>query len=120
MYPLHQAVLQGDATGLARLLAEGADLDQLDEDGDTALHWAGFRGDGEAAALLLEYGANPNAFSNDGVTPCWRAVDFGLREIELLLREHGGQVATNSRFDRRSFELLGEVFGSPIPSEDNK
>ena len=118
MYPLHQAVLLGDVAGLARVLAEGADIDQLDEQGNTALHWAVFRGDREAVALLLERGANPNAFSTDGVTPCWRAADFGLKEIESLLRRHGGRVATNRRFDRRSFELLGEVFGSPLPSED--
>ena len=120
MYPLHQAVLRGDVTGLARVLEEGADLNQLDEDGNTALHWAVFRGDREVVVLLLEHGANPNAFSADGVTPCWRAVDFGLKEIEFLLREHGGRVATNGRFDRRSFELLSEVFGSPIPPEDSK
>lgn len=117
---LHQAVLRGDTTAVLSEIRKGVDLSALDDNGQSALHWAVFRGDYETAQLLLEAGADPNVMSKDGVTPCWRAMDFGLTEVERLLRSHGGDVATGAGFNRRAFTAFGNLIGQPIPKEDDK
>jgi ankyrin repeat protein len=84
-YQIHKAALASDYEYGLKLIESKIDLDELDEDGHTALHWAVFRADIDFVKLLLEAGANPNILSADGVTPKWRARDFCLDEIDKLL-----------------------------------
>ena len=116
---MHLAALRGDAKAARAAIEVGSDLDELDHLGNSALHWAVFGGHVDVAEVLLDAGADPNVMSGDGVTPCWRAVDFGLTEIETLIRAHGGKVATGPSFDRVSFSIFGNSIGQPIPEEDD-
>ena len=118
-YPVHSAVLESNTDQLNFLIASNADLNELDEQGQSPLHWAVFRGDIEAVETLLGAGANPNVFATDGVTPKWRAVDFGLDEIEELLSKFGGKVLTDECYDKVMFSALGEVFGQEPPMDEN-
>ncbi len=50
---LPRAAKDGDAQLVARLLAEGRDVNEADEEGCTALHWAMFLGRDDMVRLLL-------------------------------------------------------------------
>ena len=51
------------------LLAEGADVNEAQVDGMTALHWAAYYDDTATAQLLIEAGADVNATNRYGVPP---------------------------------------------------
>ena len=93
-YPLHEKVLEADLDGVQKAISQSVDLNELDSLGNTALHWAVFGGYKDIVKVLLEAGANPNVISKDGVNATWRAQDFGLKEIEELIKSYGGKVIT--------------------------
>jgi len=65
--PLHRAALAGDAQGVQRLLATGADARATNDAGATPLHY-GVASE-RVVELLLQAGADPNARSMAGGTP---------------------------------------------------
>ncbi|MFG0258870.1 MAG: ankyrin repeat domain-containing protein [Phycisphaerales bacterium JB041] len=97
---LDRIINGGDTTGLvqiaaragspeqvSRALASGADPNELDASGWTALHWAaGPHGNPECVRLLLEAGASPNVATPNGYTPLMAAaqVDDPTR-VQLLI-----------------------------------
>src|SRR5438128_8641565 len=89
-YPLHGAVRRRDDQAVERLIAEGHDLNALDDLGMTALHWAVYGGYSELVRALLEAGADPNRRSKEATTALWHAEDdFGMHEIAVILRSYG-------------------------------
>lgn len=85
---LLDAVKNGDAESVARLLASGVDVDQPSADGSTALAHAAYRNDLETLELLLYKGeAKVNTVNDYGATALYLAAanaDPGV--IERLLR----------------------------------
>jgi ankyrin repeat protein len=80
------AVMRGDRAALERLLDAGADVNEPQPDGATALHWAAYRGDLAAAEELIAAGARASVASRDGATPLSLACTSGsVAMIELLL-----------------------------------
>jgi ankyrin repeat protein len=86
--PLVEAAMQGNVEVVKQLLARGADVNEAQGDGMTALHWSAERGDVEIASLLLEAGANVRALTRIGsYTPLHLASKSGNGPIiEALLR----------------------------------
>ena len=85
-FALVAAARAADAEAVERLLKAGAEVDQRQPDGATALHWAAFRDDGRTAALLIGAGAAVNAVNELGATPLWLAAENGSAPmIERLL-----------------------------------
>ncbi|MBM41658.1 MAG: hypothetical protein CL483_07015 [Acidobacteria bacterium] len=82
--PLVEAASRGDAGAVRALLDEGADPDERQGDGATALHWAVHRGDVSMVETLLATGATVDAVNELEVTP-------------LLLAASNGQVAVVDR-----------------------
>jgi ankyrin repeat protein len=72
----------------------GANLDQQDADGCTALWWACCLGHAEAARLLMDSGARQDVASDWGVSPLKVAVRAGRRECVRLLKVGGDGVGT--------------------------
>ncbi|HEY0726823.1 MAG TPA: ankyrin repeat domain-containing protein [Pyrinomonadaceae bacterium] len=72
-----------------KLLAHGADVNALDEDGDTALHGAGQTGNVEIVRMLLDKGANPNVQNKVGGTPLMWAAVYGNVDAARLLLSRG-------------------------------
>jgi ankyrin repeat protein len=58
---LHFAAQDGDLTTVARLIAEGHDINVFDDLGKTALHWAAKNERLDVAEFLIEHGADVNA-----------------------------------------------------------
>src|SRR5262249_29506446 len=66
--PLVEAAARGSVQGVRDLIAAGADLNQRDENGITALIISAYAGNVEIVRLLLAVKANPNVANNDGET----------------------------------------------------
>lgn len=80
----------GDVETLAKLHAEGANLDALDPNfGFTPLISTMGSGQTAAALWLLDNGADPNARSGDGGTALQAAAFVGAAEIAAALLERG-------------------------------
>ena len=74
---LVRAVRAGDATAVAALLKQKADVNAAAIDGTTALHWAVRADDIETVDALIRAGAQVKTASRHGVTPLYLAADHG-------------------------------------------
>jgi hypothetical protein len=68
------------------------EVDEIDQEGNTALHWAAVTGSEDATTFLLAIGANPNALNSSMDTPLHLAVysieeHWCMRNIKSLLLE---------------------------------
>ncbi|CAL8333442.1 unnamed protein product [Lota lota] len=82
---LHQACIDGSMEMVAFLLAQGANVDQVDSEGWTPLHVAASGEHIEITDFLLQRGASLSAVNCDGDVPLDIAVD---EATESLLQEH--------------------------------
>lgn len=80
MTPLLYAARDGRLDIARMLLAAGANLNQLEANGESPLLVAINNGQTELALVLLEKGADPNATDGFGRAPLWSAVD--LRNLD--------------------------------------
>ena len=79
--PLVEAVKNRDGAAVRRLLDEGADPNQRQSDGATALHWAVHRDDVDAVNLLLDAGADVNAVNRLGASSLFIAAKAGHDDL---------------------------------------
>lgn len=89
MTPLMEAASENDTYAISTLLDEGADINEADSEGSTALHWAVYSGYYDAAALLLENGADTNTVDIYDASPLISAVFAEDVEMVKLLLEYG-------------------------------
>ena len=82
---LINAVKNGNVNAIRKLLNNGANVNQADEDGWTALMQASILGRAEIVKFLLAKGANVNKASKKGVTPLYHATVFNHPEVVKLL-----------------------------------
>lgn len=68
------------------LIDAGADVEEKDGRGRTALHHAAYRGDIKVVSLLLDRGADPTATDNTGATAAHHAARSGQVETIRVLR----------------------------------
>ena len=71
-------------------MANKADVNAKDENGNTPLHIAAEKGHENMAELLLANNAEINAKDNNGRTPLAWAENQGHKDVVELLRQHGG------------------------------
>ncbi|WAU83773.1 ankyrin repeat domain-containing protein [Streptomyces sp. Qhu-G9] len=96
--PAHDAVEHDNAEVLARLLADGADPDEVFSNMTLLTHAIDAEGDGSLqsgepltvhiTAVLLAFGADPELTDPDGRTPLDVAVQYGHDLAVNLLRAH--------------------------------
>lgn len=95
--PIHRAAYWGYDDAIIELLNEGADVDEIDSQGETPLHKAVRLGNQAAAEVLLEHGADINASSGFGLTPLhWAALTGQTEMIEFLLQNGANAHARDS------------------------
>ncbi len=84
--PLHEAAKEGDLAKAKSLIAEGSDVNMVDENGITPLHFAADRGHIDVVELLISKGADVNAENKTGFTPLhWAAGGDHKDVVELLI-----------------------------------
>lgn len=79
----------GDTEAVAKFLAEGAKVTDVDENGMTPLHHAVQSGNTDLVTRLVSAGAKINAKDNQGRTPIQIAMQTGNRAIARVLDEYG-------------------------------
>eukprot|EP01045_Picozoa_sp_COSAG04_P021940 COSAG04_NODE_2411_length_4181_cov_30.788084_3_plen_404_part_00 len=70
---LRSAVKRGDAKKVTALLADGADVHDVDQAGRSALTWAATQGYQQVVAAVLKHGADVDHIDNEG----WTALMYG-------------------------------------------
>jgi hypothetical protein len=81
------AAKQSDLGAIDRLLGSGADVNERDEHGWTALNWAAGKGDARMVALLLERGADVTLTGRDNRTPLMIARAADRRDVVDVLTD---------------------------------
>ena len=97
---LHLAAEEGDVEAIARLVAEGSDIEARDSRGRTPVHVAAFASNDEALRALAEAGADMNALeyrAYDVVTIAAVADDSELMSLAIELGNDPG--LTTSPYD---------------------
>uniref|UniRef100_UPI001F45EF26 ankyrin repeat domain-containing protein n=1 Tax=Nostoc sp. CMAA1605 TaxID=2055159 RepID=UPI001F45EF26 len=100
------AILDSDTPTVRELVAQGLDINSVDEYGNTAVHCAVNVGNVRMIKLLAELGADLNRLNEDGETPLMRAIGiyaFQARALRTLIRagadvnyrDHEGYTALN-------------------------
>ena len=119
--PLTVAAERGDAEQVRKLIATGADLNERDESGYTALVWAARNGSTQVAKALIEAQADMNArdCAANGWTPLMHAIHKNNNEMARLLIDRGADV--NARAGKCTEKLIED--GAPAlhhaAGEDN-
>jgi hypothetical protein len=91
-YELHDCASSGDLERVKELVEGGANTEELDEDGNTAMMRACFRGHFEIVVYFVKHGANVAHTDDDGATALHWACDCGnLSSVKCLL-EHGARI----------------------------
>ncbi len=89
---IYTAARDGDLPTVQALLAQGGDVNAVNESGSTALHFAADRGRTEVVRFLLDHGAAVNVKSKSGSTPLLLAAQSGSLEVVRLLLDRGAEV----------------------------
>ena len=90
--PFLEAIRNHDLDKMRALIAEGADVNELDGFGLTPLHFAVISGFDDAARLLLENGAKVDSLSSRKTTPLHHAAKAGHSKCLAALLEHHADV----------------------------
>ena len=93
-HALHLAASNGHIETTELLIANGADVNAKDANGNTPLHNAASNGhDGTTSMLIIER-AHVNAKNTDGLTPLDLAASKGHKKVVQILIENGADVPT--------------------------
>lgn len=93
---LESAVEVGDEQKVVELIKDGANVNESDKLGKTALHVAALKGHRNIAKILLDNKADPQAADWNGYTPLHFAAKNGHQAIVELLLANGANVDARS------------------------
>ena len=88
----HDAIRTGNTAQVEAALAQGADVNEKDDNGRTVLHSAAFLGRARLVEFLIKHGADVNIRTPEGLTPLHLATKRGDATVVALLIENGADV----------------------------
>ncbi len=106
--PLHDAAKQGDTAKIAKLLDEGADINQIKF--LTPLQMAALGGHAEAVELFASRGADVDAASSAMGTALHVAAQRGYADVALILLEAGANIDSRNP-DKFTPLMVASLYG---------
>lgn len=95
--PMAAAAQNKDREAVRALLKKGADVNEAQGDGTTALHWAAMNGDADMAQMLVTAGANVRATTRLGAyTPLFLAARGGYADVVRVLLAAGADAKSRT------------------------
>jgi len=88
-FPIH---LASEKSVVKYLVEHGADVNQVNRNGNTPLLVSSENGHLQVVQYLIEHGADVNRGNNNGVTPLWMSSQNGHLPVVQYLIEHGADV----------------------------
>jgi ankyrin repeat protein/beta-lactamase regulating signal transducer with metallopeptidase domain len=89
---LIKAAVDGDIEQVKSLIAKNANVNLMDNNGQTPLHYAAGAGHRHIVEFLITRGADVNAMDKNGETPLYYAGDAGWKNVAELLIAQGADV----------------------------
>lgn len=102
--PLHDAARARDGAAIAQLIRDGANIDEQDENGETALFAAALNGDAKIIDQLMIAGADAAIRNNRGMTALHAAAAGGDAEAVSVL-VGGAKLSARIDIDDHANEL---------------
>lgn len=100
----------GEKNGVIELLiADRADVNMKDQDGETPLHYAAQHGDKHAAKLLIANRADVNTKNNNGETPLHCATRWGYKDVIELLIANGADIELKTKAGSTALQIAIEM-----------
>ncbi|MBE9136764.1 ankyrin repeat domain-containing protein [Nodosilinea sp. LEGE 07088] len=91
-------LISSESDLIERAIAQGADVNGQDGEGNTPLHYIRYHGEA-VAQLLIDRGANVNARNHQGSTPLHNIYGDKSPEVMQLLLDHGADInASNQEY----------------------
>ncbi|XP_075093907.1 protein VAPYRIN-LIKE-like [Nicotiana tabacum] len=100
---LQKAARKGDVVNIKRCIAEGANVNEKDQNGWTPLHRAAFKGRIEGVKVLVKHGAKLDVVDDFGYTPLHLATEAGQKDVAMYL------VSQGAKANLKSFKAKGLV-----------
>jgi ankyrin repeat protein len=113
---LHFLAVEGFADGVAFLASRGADVNAVNEFGDSALIDVAGLGNDEVAENLLRHGANPNSTSTTRGNVLHAAVRSANDRLVRLLLESGADARYRTDLDESIFDAINELLPDQRPA----
>jgi hypothetical protein len=101
--PLMVATCFEAERAVVQLIERGANIEEVDEYGTTALHFAAIIGSKSICNILRQNGVNVNAQNKDGYTPLMLAVNFERVEVAQLLLLCGAYIEKKDKYGNAAF-----------------
>ncbi|KAL1485179.1 hypothetical protein MTO96_032132 [Rhipicephalus appendiculatus] len=95
--PLLVACHEGDESLVRMMITTGADVNEKDKDGDSALHFGAYGEQPDILELLVNFGANINAKNNKGYTALHVAVNKDFVACVRVLTNYVSDLDVNTQ-----------------------
>jgi ankyrin repeat protein len=103
-----KASIQGDLETISRLVASGAEIDQVNAAQETALTYAIVWSQVDAVELLLESGGDPEAPKGSRWSPLMYAANEGNQVVVAALLKHGADSRRRDDQGRTASDIARE------------
>jgi ankyrin repeat protein len=96
-YELHDCAARGNLERVRQLVEGGANIDEVDEHGNTALSLANLCEHFEIVMYLVEHGANVARTDSEGTTALHLACVYGNLSVVKYLLAHGSRITDRDK-----------------------